>query len=83
MSENSLGIARRYSHEIQDIANKLRDLENGRIYELTNAQMDGYLATNINQLRKMIRELLSKIDNQEESVNDLFEIFFKGNSPRS
>jgi hypothetical protein len=79
MSENNLGIAKRYSMEIQDIANKLRDLENGRIYELTNAQMDGYLATNIIQLRKMIRELLHKIDNQKDSVSDEFAIFFKDN----
>jgi hypothetical protein len=79
MSENNLGIAKRYSMEIQDIGNKLRDLENGRIYELTDAQMDGYLATNIIHLRKMISELLHKIDNQKDSVSDEFAIFFKDN----
>jgi len=77
MSENNLGIARKYSMEIQDIANKLKDLENGRIYELTRAQMDGYLATNIIQLRKMISELLHKIDNQKDSTSDELSIFFK------
>ncbi|MBT2697240.1 hypothetical protein J7E79_07425 [Bacillus sp. ISL-40] len=77
MSENALGIRKRYSHEIQEIGNKLSDLENGRIYELTDAKMDGYLATNIIQLRKMISDLLSKIDNQKESVNDEFSIFFR------
>jgi uncharacterized protein YfkK (UPF0435 family) len=65
-----LGITKKYSREILDIGNKLRALENGRIYELTGATMDGYLATNIQQLRKDITELISKIDNQEPSTND-------------
>ncbi|MFD1130563.1 hypothetical protein ACFQ3J_20675 [Paenibacillus provencensis] len=65
-----LGIAKKYSREIQDIGNKLTDLENGRIYEKTGAQMDGYLTTNIQQLRKMLTELISKIDNQDPSRNE-------------
>ncbi|MEH7504933.1 hypothetical protein V7152_23475 [Neobacillus drentensis] len=69
MSEK-LGITQKYSREILDIGNKLRDLENNRIYELSRAQMDGYLATNIQQLRKMLTELISKIDNQDPSTND-------------
>ncbi|MGD6871097.1 hypothetical protein ACQCU1_02735 [Sutcliffiella horikoshii] len=77
MSEEKLDIAKRYSIEIQKIANKLRDLENGRIYELTGSRMDGSIATNATQLRKMIVELLSKIDNQEESVTDIFADLFE------
>lgn len=46
------GIKKRYSHEIQDIDNKLRQLESERIYEKSGARMDGYLATNIIELRK-------------------------------
>ncbi|WP_339176907.1 hypothetical protein [Paenibacillus sp. FSL R5-0701] len=65
-----LGITEKYSREIQEIGNKLRDLENGRIYEKTGAQMDGYLTTNIQQLRKMFTELISKIDNQDPSMNE-------------
>ncbi|MEI4526821.1 hypothetical protein [Priestia megaterium] len=76
MSE-SLGIRERYSREIQDIGNKLRALENGRIYELTNAQMDGYLATNIGQLRDMFQDLIVKIDKQAPSINDKFDDLFK------
>lgn len=63
-------ISKRYSHELGDIANKLDQLENGRIYELSRAAMDGYLVTNIRQLRKMIAELLDKIQNDEESVSE-------------
>jgi hypothetical protein len=70
MSEQRLGITEKYSREIQDIANKLRDLENERVYELSGAKMDGYLATNAQQLRKMIEDLLYKIDNQLPSIND-------------
>ncbi|QYK67480.1 hypothetical protein [Paenibacillus sp. S02] len=65
-----LGITEKYSREIHEIGNKLRDLENGRIYEKTGAQMDGYLTTNIQQLRKMFTELISKIDNQDPSMNE-------------
>ncbi|WP_339783482.1 hypothetical protein NSQ38_18995 [Paenibacillus sp. FSL R7-0313] len=66
----TLGITEKYSREIQEIGNKLRDLENGRIYEKTGAQMDGYLTTNIQQLRKMFTDLISKIDNQDPSMNE-------------
>jgi len=56
MSEKKVDITGKYSREIQNIKNKLQQLEDGRIYEKTGAQMDGYLATNIGQLRKMIAE---------------------------
>ncbi|WP_124066257.1 hypothetical protein [Clostridium sp. E02] len=63
MSDKKLDykITEEYLHELNEISNKLNQLEAGRIYELSRAQMDGYLATNIEQLRKMINELLSKI----------------------
>ena len=72
MGENKLNyeISKRYSHELSDIANKLTQLENGRIYELSSATMDGYLATNIGQLRKMFAELLDKIQNDEEGFSE-------------
>lgn len=72
MDNNKLNydISKRYSHELGDIENKLNQLENGRIYELSNATMDGYLATNIRQLRKMIAELLDKIQNDEEGFSE-------------
>lgn len=75
MSEK-LGITKRYSQEILDIANKLRDLENNRVYELSGAKMDGSLSTNAQQLRTMIKELLRKIDNQSPSIDDeMAELF--------
>ena len=57
-----------YSHEILDIRNKLNQLENGRIYELSGAKMDGYLATNISELRELIIDLLYKIQSGEEGT---------------
>ena len=57
-----------YSHEILDIRNKLNQLENGRIYELSDAKMDGYLATNISELRELIIDLLYKIQSGEEGT---------------
>lgn len=72
MSENKLNyeISERYRHELLDIENKFVQLENNRIYELSNATMDGYLATNIAQLRKMFAELLDKIQNDEEGFSE-------------
>ena len=68
-------IADEYSHELCEIKNKLAQLERGRIYEWSGAQMDGYLATNVEQLRKMINELLSKIQNgQDGTATELGEI---------
>ena len=61
-------ISDEYSHELCEIKSKLAQLERGRIYELSGAQMDGYLATNISQLKKMINELLSKIQNGHEGT---------------
>lgn len=41
--------------------------------------MDGYLATNIIQLRSMIRELISKIEYGEDSINDQLSQLFNIN----
>lgn len=76
MADKQVDITGRYSHEIQDIANRLRQLENNRIYELTGAQMDGYLATNIAQLRKKIAELIAKVEYGEESFTDKIAVIF-------
>lgn len=70
MSKLDYEIPKRYSHELCDIANKLDQLEKGRILELSRASMDGYLATNIQELRKMIAELLDKIQNDEQSTSE-------------
>lgn len=61
-------ISKEYSHELLKISNKLKQLENGRIYELSGAQMDGYLATNILQLRELLNDLLQKIQYGEEGA---------------
>lgn len=63
-------IADTYSFELEEIRNKLAQMESGRIYELSGAQMDGYLTTNIRQLRKMIAVLLSKIQNGAEGTDE-------------
>ncbi|MBQ6995621.1 MAG: hypothetical protein IJN64_14210 [Lachnospiraceae bacterium] len=71
MSEQKLGyeISKRYSHELTNIYNKLEQLEKGRIYELSEVSMDGYLATNIGQLRKMIDELLVLFGKLDDAFN--------------
>ena len=64
-------ISKEYSHELLEIGNKLNQLEKGRIYELSGATMDGYLATNIDQLRKMIGDLLTKIQEGEDGTSTM------------
>lgn len=63
-------ISDKYNFEILDIKNKLNQLEKGRIYELTGAKMDGYLSTNIEQLRASINDLLYKIEYNKESTDE-------------
>lgn len=77
MSDIIEEVKRRFSHEINEIENKLRELENGRIKEITGANMDGYLATNIIYLRKKLNELFFKIVNNSDSVTDEFNKYFK------
>lgn len=56
------GKSKRYSREINSIENKLKDLEKGNIFEITGNPLDGDLATNIVQLRKMISQLIQRMD---------------------
>ncbi len=65
--EKKIDISKRFSIEIQNISNKLQQLEDGRIYDLTDAKMDGSLSTNIGQLKEMISDLLYKIEYGEDS----------------
>ncbi|MDR3597840.1 hypothetical protein [Clostridium sp.] len=69
MNEKS-EIRNKYSHELNEIYYILQNLENGRYYENTRARGDGYLATNIQNLRKQFDELIDKIECNEKSVKD-------------
>ena len=77
MAEKIVNVTDKYSHELLEIKNKLSQLENGRVYEFSKAQMDGYLATNVKQLEKMIAKLLYKIEYGKDSVEDQFSEIFR------
>ncbi|SDL23805.1 hypothetical protein [Natronincola ferrireducens] len=78
MLVKKVDVRNKYRHEIQDISNKLNQLEQGRIYDNTRARMDGSLATNIEQLRRMLSELIYKIEYDKDSVDDeIAEVFGK------
>ena len=62
-------IKEKYGYELNEISNKLNQIEAGRIYENGGSKMDGSLAANIKQLRNMIAELLSKIQNGKAGVD--------------
>ena len=79
--QEKLDITNKYSYELQEISNKLNQLRNKRIYEISNAKMDGFMATNIDQLEKMIAELIIKIEKgQESTMENLLRTFGVGNN---
>ncbi|EDW22158.1 hypothetical protein FO510_05705 [Bacillus pumilus] len=63
-------VSKRYFRELSEIKNKLNDLKNERIYELSKTKNDGYLRTNIEQLEKLLEKLFFKIDNDAPSVDE-------------
>lgn len=71
MSDTRMSIYQKYKNEIEKINYKLDELEKERVYEKTKAKVDGSLVTNIVQLRKMIEDLLEKIENEDEGENEL------------
>lgn len=75
--EKIIDIANKYSDELSDIQNKLQQLNDRRVYEISNVQSDGYLVTNVQQLKKMISKLLYKIEYGKDSISDeIGKIFF-------
>ncbi|MFY0147721.1 MULTISPECIES: hypothetical protein [Bacillus cereus group] len=68
--EKLIDVKNEYSTEVLEISNKLKQLENGRVQEISNVGMDGSLANNIQSLRKMLNDLFNKIEYGKESIND-------------
>lgn len=75
--EKVIDIEKRYSHEILDISNKLKQLEEGRVYEITNYKGDGYIYTNVTQLKEMLNGLLNKIEYNKDSFTESIFPFIK------
>lgn len=76
--KNKQKISQRFSRELSEINYILQNLEQERIYEKTGARCDGYLVNNVIKLRKLIADLLWKIENDEQSDNErLGEAFGK------
>jgi len=68
--EKVIDVRGRYSREISEIEHKLKQLEEGRIYEPSqgkHSKMDGSLYTNIIQLREMLYDLIDKIEYNKQS----------------
>ena len=61
-------ITEKYSCEWNRISEKIRQLEEGRIKELSGLDYDGFLSTNIQQLKNMLADLLDKIQNGKDSI---------------
>jgi len=76
MEKLNYEIREEYGHELEEIGNILRQLKEGRVYEKSNAKMDGYLTTNVEKLENKITDLLSKIQNGDEGFNSEVAKFF-------
>ena len=72
MSKLEYKINERYTNELLDIASRLQRLKDGKVYELTNVQSDGFIGTNVDQLKNKIVELLSKIQNDGQGDVEIF-----------
>lgn len=68
--EKKIDVIVKYNHELLHIKNKLNQLESGRVYDISNIKMDGYLSRHIKELREMIADLLYKIEYDEESISE-------------
>ncbi|NFA60837.1 hypothetical protein K8O96_03130 [Clostridium sporogenes] len=68
--EKVVDVKKRYSRELEDIDYILRNLENGRYYKNTKAKMDGYLATNVSDIRKKVDDLINKIEYNKDSIDE-------------
>ncbi|MEH7141464.1 hypothetical protein [Priestia megaterium] len=76
MTEKKVDITEPYNMELQEIANKLRQLEQGRVIGLVGSNMDGTISTNIVQLRKMISDLILKVEyGKDSALDEMSEIF--------
>ena len=72
MSKLDYKIEERYTSELADIASRLDKLRNGRVYELSNVQSDGFIATNVDKLKDQVKKLLGKIQNDGQANDEIF-----------
>ena len=68
MKKLDYDIKKEFASEIRGIDEILSQLENNRIYELTNVKTDGSLAKNASKLREEISGLLFKIQNGKDGL---------------
>ena len=72
MSKLDYKIEERYTSELADIASRLDKLRNGRVYDLSNVQSDGFIATNVDKLKDQVNKLLGKIQNDGQANDEIF-----------
>ena len=72
MSKLDYKIEERYTSELADIASRLDKLRNGRVYELSNVQSDGFIATNVDKLKDQVNKLLGKFQNDGQANDEIF-----------
>ena len=72
MSKLDYKIEERYTSELADIASRLDKLRNGRVYELSNVQSDGFIATNVDKLKDQVNKLLGKIQTDGQANDEIF-----------
>lgn len=71
-----IDIKKVFSNELGNINNKLNQLENGRVYEMSQVPSDGNLRTNVCQLREMIVDLLMKLEGKKPTLEEELRKYF-------
>lgn len=75
-----MSIKDKYIDTICEINDIMTQIEKERVYEKTNWTQDGFLATNVNKLRKQMNKLLTQIQKNEMNISEPDKNIFVSNS---
>ncbi|MED4267305.1 hypothetical protein [Priestia megaterium] len=70
MKERKVDVKDRYDREIEEIDYILRNLEQGRIYDITRTPGEPYLQTAVSKIREKLNDLINKIEYDKDSIDE-------------
>ena len=74
--DRNIDLMQDFAQELTQIGNRLRQLETGKIYELTGVRSDGTLNTNICKLKEELCDLFLKIEGKRPSFQEEMQRYF-------
>ena len=73
--EKQVDIRKRFNHELLEIKYQIQLIREGRIYEISGVQGDGYAATRAAKLEEKIKDLLDAIEYDKPFHEELDSFF--------